>query len=421
MIKIVIRSPALMAVSAFAALFTIAAALLYFLYLESREVAFDILKERIGQLATVAALQIDGDLHRKVIERNEPDGPDYRAAVAPLVTFHNSLPSLFYVYTMVEQSGEAYFVLDTAGQPGLQVPHDLSPSALLEPFEAADGNAWLTLLVRDGTYVTPTFEVDDYGTFVSGHSLIRDADGVVTGFVGIDVVPDYFLERLGRLKIQYSAALFLAVLISAFVAICAYRLIAIIRADAKALEEASLTDALTGAWNRRAFEMRIESDFQRFKRNAVNISLMMIDADHFKAVNDRHGHDGGDWALKDLVGMLRQGLRIPDFVARFGGEEFVMILADTRSNEGMAIAERLRQDVEAHAIIMPRGGEAHITVSIGVSEFHMDDSNPDQIVARADQALYEAKANGRNRVVQKLDAPTDGAIAGPPDEAGPGC
>ena len=169
-------------------------------------------------------------------------------------------------------------------------------------------------------------------------------------------------------------------------------------------EEAAFTDHLTGLANRRRFERQLEREVARTKRFTHPFCLLMLDVDHFKAVNDTHGHDGGDEALRRLGHVLQTGTRGVDTAARIGGEEFAIILTETDFAHGLEVAERLRKTISE--MDMPEAG--CITVSIGLAEFGEPVSDGRELYAAADAALYEAKRQGRNRVVS---APTAAAAA----------
>jgi len=163
------------------------------------------------------------------------------------------------------------------------------------------------------------------------------------------------------------------------------------------LRQLARTDPLTSLANRRVFIEAAEVEFLRFKRFATPAALLMIDVDHFKAVNDTYGHDVGDTALVALAKILETSARGTDLAARFGGEEFVVLLAGTNSPGAIDTAERIRDAVAA--ISIPTiVGPLCFTVSVGVTEFSSGDDDWSVAMRRADQALYEAKAAGRNRV-----------------------
>lgn len=155
-------------------------------------------------------------------------------------------------------------------------------------------------------------------------------------------------------------------------------------------------DFLTGLPNRRALEAALGREAEASTRYRHALSLLMIDADHFKRVNDTYGHDAGDAVLREIASLLKRECRQCDFPARWGGEEFVLLLPGTDSENAFAFAERLRGRIAAHEF--PHVGEQ--TVSIGVSVFR---DNPGDMIGRADAALYQAKRDGRNRSVVAVD------------------
>jgi diguanylate cyclase (GGDEF)-like protein len=169
------------------------------------------------------------------------------------------------------------------------------------------------------------------------------------------------------------------------------------------LAESAQQDALTGLYNRRHLEERLSSELAAAQRHARALSLLLVDIDHFKSVNDRYGHLAGDEALKKVASVLAAALRKEDVLARFGGEEFVVIARETGLAGARALGERIRQAVES-ARLSFEGREVGLTVSIGVtvsigiSEYVPGRTDRDLFQA-ADRALYAAKQGGRNRVV----------------------
>ncbi|KWU51346.1 MULTISPECIES: GGDEF domain-containing protein [Pseudomonas] len=164
------------------------------------------------------------------------------------------------------------------------------------------------------------------------------------------------------------------------------------------LSELAATDALTGLANRRVLDQRLQLEWDRAQRSTEPLTLLMIDVDHFKAFNDRHGHHGGDEALRTVAQVISDNIRRPaDLAARYGGEEFAVVLPHTDVKGAWVIAEHIRSSVE-HLPLVP-GAEQPITVSIGMSTWdkhsHM---SLETLLLSADQALYEAKYSGRNRI-----------------------
>ena len=159
------------------------------------------------------------------------------------------------------------------------------------------------------------------------------------------------------------------------------------------LEKASITDALTGLFNRRRLDEAFAHELDRTQRYAKPVSLIISDVDHFKSVNDTHGHQAGDEVLQTMAGVLRHGVRAVDIVGRWGGEEFLVICPDTDLDGALALAEKLRAAIETTAF----PGIGNATSSFGIAQYRDGESFKD-IVARADTALYRAKIGGRNRV-----------------------
>jgi diguanylate cyclase (GGDEF)-like protein/PAS domain S-box-containing protein len=163
-----------------------------------------------------------------------------------------------------------------------------------------------------------------------------------------------------------------------------------IRRDIKMLSE---TDKLTGLYNRVKLDHNLEKVLGQAQNNDAVFGLIMIDIDHFKEVNDCFGHLTGDAVLVELAGLLKNSIRATDLIGRWGGEEFLVILPDTDGTEAMKMAEKLRCAVSENRF--PQ--QQHITISLGVSVFD-GDTTVDSVIYRTDQALYQAKENGKNRV-----------------------
>jgi diguanylate cyclase (GGDEF)-like protein len=169
------------------------------------------------------------------------------------------------------------------------------------------------------------------------------------------------------------------------------------------VQHQALTDGLTGCFNRRFFEIQLERDLHLATRMRQPVSLILLDIDHFKRVNDAHGHDAGDAALRLLAGALREEVRGVDTAARYGGEEFAIILPQAGEEGALVVAERLRSRIERTEV----PGVGFITASLGVATFPLHASSRELLVTTADRALYQAKRTGRNRVCSPADLPQD--------------
>jgi two-component system cell cycle response regulator len=170
-------------------------------------------------------------------------------------------------------------------------------------------------------------------------------------------------------------------------------------ADNRRLEQLALTDPLTKVLNRRALNERLQAEMERVRRYNTTVSLLLIDIDHFKKINDTHGHLVGDEALVEVAALLQRVVRAVDVVARYGGEEFMVVLPETGPTGAAAFAERLRELFESHTFAESRNTAVRLTTSIGVAAFPgFGVESVEDLFAAADQALYRAKSDGRNRV-----------------------
>ena len=162
--------------------------------------------------------------------------------------------------------------------------------------------------------------------------------------------------------------------------------------------EMAVVDALTGLHNRRYFDMHLSSLLDQAAQESKPLSLLVLDIDFFKKINDTYGHDAGDEILRALAGRMRRAVRSVDLVCRLGGEEFVIVMPETALDVAGKVAERVRRAVEAEPFNVKEGQMAvPVTVSIGIAD-RGSDANPDFIYKSADKALYESKATGRNKV-----------------------
>jgi two-component system, cell cycle response regulator len=169
-------------------------------------------------------------------------------------------------------------------------------------------------------------------------------------------------------------------------------------ARVRELDALATMDGLTGIANRRSFQLRLEAEISRANRYHPPLALMLLDVDHFKSLNDEHGHQAGDEVLRRMGRLLASNTRNTDFVARYGGEEFAVILVNTTKAAAEETAERLRAGIEAE----PWPYRA-ITASIGIASWGPADGSASQMIHQADQALYFAKKNGRNQAMHFLD------------------
>ncbi|MDQ3025292.1 MAG: GGDEF domain-containing protein [Pseudomonadota bacterium] len=169
------------------------------------------------------------------------------------------------------------------------------------------------------------------------------------------------------------------------------------------LEREACTDPLTGVFNRRYLDIRLVEEIARARRHRLPLSILLLDLDHFKRINDSHGHQGGDQLLISLGQVVAGALRESDTLARFGGEEFLVITPHTPLSGAIDVAERVCRRIQSHGFSLsndPRGmREIAVTASIGVASLDDRVDSMDKLVQTTDENLYRAKREGRNRVV----------------------
>ncbi len=193
-------------------------------------------------------------------------------------------------------------------------------------------------------------------------------------------------------KELYQQFLSIAILI-AILYLISLVLVSIVISNRNLLESISYLDGLTNIYNRRKFEIDLNAELLRNKRNRTNISFIMFDIDYFKKVNDNYGHKTGDYVLETLSSIISGNIREGDCFARYGWEEFIIMLLNSDKEESRKKAEELRKLVENHIF----GKAGQITISLGVYQLH-DADNYDIITENVDKAMYKAKEGGRNRV-----------------------
>ncbi len=182
------------------------------------------------------------------------------------------------------------------------------------------------------------------------------------------------------------------------------------------LEQETLTDPLTGVYNRRFMEQRLTEEISKARRYCFQLSILLFDLDHFKQVNDEYGHQAGDRMLVEICELVTDQLRDSDLLARYGGEEFLVIAPNTSPSEAALLAERLRTRVELKVFL--KGDEAlsgsglRTTISIGMASFDDDSATAETLIGEADRNLYQAKDEGRNRAIGGHDTKTSAGITG---------
>ncbi len=237
--------------------------------------------------------------------------------------------------------------------------------------------------------------------FFSMLALPRASDSWINVVLAALSLPIVLPPAPQRADLVYAVAHFATVAVLAWAA-CALMEHASAQGFAyrRRLQQEAGTDALTGVANRREFEKAVVRETGRARRGGQPLALAIIDIDHFKRVNDRHGHDAGDRLLRAVAHALQTHVRRSDLLARIGGEEFALLMLDAPSPGHLLLLERLRQAVAVLRVPASDNEAIGCTVSIGVAEFAAGEADWSSLHKRADQALYTAKETGRDRVIQ---------------------
>ena len=258
---------------------------------------------------------------------------------------------------------------------------------------------------------SPTFQTAIAAGYASGvtTSVVDNVQrlytiGAVPGFpmvVSVALATEGVLAGWWKLAIVIGPITLLVCIAIATLAFVLQRKIERLAATEARLEMLATTDGLTGLANRRHFDAVVETEWNRARRDGTSVSVVLIDADRFKTVNDRFGHLRGDDVLKSIAGRIEnKARRAGDLAARFGGEEFIVLLPATRGSAAFSVAEAIRADIAAAKEAAAAAGEPGTTISLGVAAMTPDKSNSiELLLMAADQALYQAKAEGRNRSV----------------------
>lgn len=199
-----------------------------------------------------------------------------------------------------------------------------------------------------------------------------------------------------QLLIGFAFLIILLILAIIYVLACSF--LKALRENETKLVAMGNHDFLTNLLNRREIYHRLEEELQRARRGKTQLSLLLLDIDNFKQVNDIHGHSVGDTVLQALAAIMQQGVRSYDLCSRYGGEEFLVVLLNTGASEAAEVAERMRQSVEQMQIPLASGDVVRVTVSVGVVELKACEGI-DELISRSDVAMYLAKRQGRNRVI----------------------
>lgn len=274
------------------------------------------------------------------------------------------------------------------------------------------GGIWgigaLMLMVKDDMLsqaITLLFTVGMAGSAVSTYSAYRS---MTLTAIGLVLLPSTLWLLLQPLPMQRGLALS-TLMFTVFVIRATRELSNALQTSFELTHEmaeahriaahAAQTDVLTGINNRRAFFERADQLLSYCQRHQHPLCVLVMDLDHFKAINDTHGHHVGDMVLRQVGALLQTSFRAADLCGRLGGEEFAMVLADVPIDAGLTMAEQLRNDIAQLAVELPHGPRIQVTASLGVVAANLGRDDLLALLQRADEAMYRAKAAGRNRVI----------------------
>ena len=330
-------------------------------------------RARVDVLAVQAAGLIDPATHALLRTRADEARPAYAEAVSALRQVRDSHPPVRFITSYAMVGDQCITVLDT-GETESDVSHC--------------GDPWLpedelVRVLAGESSLANVLIAGDVGVWVSGIAPLRDAAGAVVAAVTVDAPA---VESLGRPEAGDRSPTLAAMLQSAAIRFS--------RAEVEAI-----TDGLTGLYNHRYLHERLEEELERARRRESKLSLLFCDCDQFKAYNDAYGHKAGDAALSRIARIIEACSRRVDLAARYGGEEFVLALIDTDNAAALTVAERIRAEVEASSAL----GGRPLSVTIGVATSPDDASARDELLDKADWAMYAAKRTGRNRVLAFAD------------------
>jgi len=275
---------------------------------------------------------------------------------------------------------------------------------------------FVVLYGMDASLTTRTFVATVWTMFVSGASAVvaaRKARGLLAGpaiiIAGIFGLMCIFAFWRGMIAYQYGVdsvftstgsliLYFLSAILALITSSAAFLLMTIARLHAR-LDRLATLDPLTEVYNRRSLDKMAAAETERARRTGQPLCLLVADLDHFKQINDLHGHPAGDAVLKEFVARVRDGLRAQDILGRYGGEEFLILLPATEIEQALQVAERVRTAWASKAVQLADGEQLLATVSIGLAMGNGPSIHIEKLYAAADRALYQAKQGGRNRIV----------------------
>jgi len=301
------------------------------------------------------------------------------AADAPTVLVVDDSPDIHRLLQVRLKQEQLQLASAMDGFEGVRLAEELQPAAILLDLDMPERDGFATLRDLKENPLTSRIPV----------IILSSTDNVQTKVAGLDLgAEDYITKPFNTAELRA-------------------RIRAVLRIHSlmRMLEQRAQLDPLTGLWNRQHLEQRLREEIESSRRHDRPLTLALADLDHFKRVNDTHGHPAGDAVLEGFASLLTRNLRACDVACRYGGEEFALLLRDTSAETARQVVERVRAALEQTR--WPRHPEVPVTCSFGLcDDVHVQSSDPATWIDAADQALYAAKRAGRNRVVIAGDRPS---------------
>ncbi|MFM7784728.1 MAG: diguanylate cyclase, partial [Gammaproteobacteria bacterium] len=322
-----------------------------------------------------------------------------RQALAPLERMHLVLPHVRNVYTKrLHADGSMVYVLDTANSrhPALR-ERATSVTRVEDAVASGDFDPRMVEAVQRGEAWFDTQRFVESGVALRGvYAPLRDGAGAIVGMIGMDYTEDAVESRISGWAhaVRGGTLLALAVLATLVGAACQF-LQSRLGELARQRRQESIRDALTGVFNRRHFDAMLNAHAEASRSLERPLALLLLDADHFKRINDEHGHPGGDAVLAGIGRAIAGSVRSEDIPCRIGGEEFGIILPGTTAPQAHRVYARIAARLDAPVPF--RGREIPVGISAGVAVYVPGQEDVSRFFARADRALYGAKAAGRGR------------------------
>jgi len=376
----------------------------------SKQARWEVLRAHVGQIGQLAISAVDGDLHRQLLDPANYSPELYARALKPLVRFHSANSDLFYVYTMAVRDHVPYFILDTAASADLHTKYHLRASAYMQPFklrkEYDDG--WLDQIAAGNTYVTPTYEHDDYGYFLTAHVPIHDSQGRYSGFVGVDFDMQYYLGEEARFRVIEAGSLAVAVIVALLIGFLVALYYTDLQQRMRELYHRATRDDLTGLLNRRGAKAAVD---EALASDAACYAMLLVDIDHLKMIVGMHGHSAGDAVIARTADAVRPSIGESQVCARVGEGEFMVFCPECDRGDALDLAERILARLSSQKMPLAR---VKLAVTIGIAVHDGANADFSQMYRDAHSALYEARVEGKSSI--GLIAPTTAAASQPTRE-----